>query len=83
MPEKRSKQKSSTKKQSRKKSTKLSNFSIWSATEPALKFPTRPETYTRGRQCVRILGVLWLGTRRKAVGIARATARDLILTAGP
>jgi ribulose 1,5-bisphosphate synthetase/thiazole synthase len=42
MPEKRSsssKQKSSTKKQSHKKSTKLSNFSIWSATEPALKFP--------------------------------------------
>jgi glycine/D-amino acid oxidase-like deaminating enzyme len=42
VPEKRSsfsKQESSTKKKSRKKSTKLSNFSIWSATEPALKFP--------------------------------------------
>ena len=35
-----SKRKSSpTKKHSRKKSTKFSNRSIWSATEPALKFP--------------------------------------------
>jgi hypothetical protein len=38
---------------------------------------TRPEACTSGRRYVLISAVSWLGTRRKTVRIARATARDL------
>src|SRR6202035_3303906 len=61
MPEKRSKQKSSTKKQSRKKSTKFSNFSIWSATEPALKFPALTKS-AKADVCIVGAGIAGLTT---------------------
>ena len=65
MPEKRSsssKRKASpTKKQSRKNSTKFSNFSIWSATEPALKFPALTKS-AKADVCIVGAGIAGLTT---------------------